>query len=970
MSQPYRLTAICIGLAAVSFMRAADAQQAGSGPGDLAQLHTQGMAAFQSGNFAQAAATLEGLLSKTDPSPQLEPVYYTVGAAYFNANDYAKASAAFKNYQTKFPNGPHAGEVALALAQCSLGTKNYAEAAAQFAALEKDPRFREQALLMQAVASNEGGKAEAAIPPLERLVGAELKSSTAVRGAMLLAQLYATSGSPDKAVKTVVKLHRNVRLVDSIIELNVMTVQLGDQLYGKQRFAEALACYRTAYPKEQIVRMQNERIAAMRKAIEDNLLSARADPSRVMQLGPVANQLKADIARAQQQLEEFGKLPNITPAIYIRLARCFYETDRKWESIVVYQELLDRFPEAPEREPSLFGIIVALADVNQGQRALTRCEEYLREFKDGPNAETVGYLSGAVALQANDPGAAEGYFTRVLETQPKTPFREQIRFLFGNAKFAAGKFDEAAAEYKKYLSDFPKGASVEDVEYRIALTALFSGKYEEAMNGLDAYVKKYPQGTLISDAKYRLAVCKYAASLHDEVIADCKAWQTRFPDDQQLGEVLALMADSYAALDKEEEAIPIYIESYKVATTEEVMNYSLFAASKLLQKRDQWDKVSSLFTEFIQNKPDHPSVLTALYWIGKAKAREGQTDEAKRIMADTIKRYIADPQREPVEMLISQLAQLCAKKKRREPPPEASPAAEPTPDADGASVVAATPAIEPTTASPAPEIDPNIELESLLSGTEENEGPTAKARIIYAKAEIARLRRHAAEEEKHIATIAATFKPEDLSPMLLGRAGDYLLAKQKPDQAQAFYQRLMDEFPKSENVDFAYNGLGEIALAKKELNKALRYFSDGTDKIVASQKLKELTLGKAKTLLALGKLAEAKKVFEQVAAVREWRGEATAFSVYSLGEIEARQGRWAEANAFYQRVYVGYRKFLPWVAKAYMRSAESFEKLGKKEEAANTYRELVRLSNDKKELARFPETIEARKRLEAMGQQG
>ncbi len=134
------------------------------------------------------------------------------------------------------------------------------------------------------------------------------------------------------------------------------------------------------------------------------------------------------------------------------------------------------------------------------------------------------------------------------------------------------------------------------------------------------------------------------------------------------------------------------------------------------------------------------------------------------------------------------------------------------------------------------------------------------------------------------------------------------------------------------------------------------------------QKLKEVTLGKGKVLLAMGRLDEAKKLFEQVAAVREWRGEATAFSVYSLGDIEARQGRWAEANAFFQRVYVGYQKFLPWVAKAYLRSGESFEKLGKKEEAANTYRELLRLANEKKELAGFVETEEARKKLAAMGQ--
>ncbi|MDQ6861049.1 MAG: tetratricopeptide repeat protein [Verrucomicrobiota bacterium] len=936
-----RLPHALILLLAVTVAAFAQAPEQGA---DLAQAYARGMAAFQAGDYPRAASELEALINKAESTPQLEPVFFTVGSAYFNAGNHQKAIAAFKAYLAKFPQGPHAGDVAFGLAQCTLLTKNYTEAAAQFSALEKDPKLREQSLLAQATAFKEANKVNEQIGALEKLVGGELKTAGGVRGAMMLAQAYAQKGDADKAVQTLAKIHDQLRLVDNIVELNAMSVELGDQLFQKKLYADALECYRSAYPRDLITKMQTDRIMAMQQAIEANLSAARADPTQVGNLGVANNQLKADIAKAQQLLQEFQKLPDYTAAIYIRMARCFYEIDTKWEAVVVYQELLDRYPTAPERESALFGIIVSLAEVNQPQRALTRCEEYLRDFKTGANAETVGYLMGAVALQANDPRAAETYFGKMLETQPKSQYREQIRYLLANAKFSAGKHDEAVTEYKKYLQDFPKGQNVEDVNYRIALCALFSGKYEEAIKELGDYMQKYPQGAFVSDARYRLAVCKYAASLYEAVIADCKAWERDYPNNQQLAEVLALLADSYAATSRDEEATQDYIRSYQAAKTDEVMNYSLFAASKLLQKRGDWNKVSELFTRFIEEKPDHPTVLTALYWIGKAKAHEGQLDEAKRLTAETIKKYIGNPQREAVDLLISQLAQLCVKKKRTGD--EAAPA--------------------PTDA-PA---DPGAELDQLLGDSEKDQSPTAKARILYAKAELARLRKQPAEEEKDIARIAETTKPEDLSPVLLGRAGDYLVSQHKPDQARAYYQRLSDEYPKSENIDFAYNGLGEVALQKNDLPRALSYFTDGTEKIAATTKLKELTLGKGRTLLAMGRLVEARKVFEQVASVREWRGESTAFSIFSLGDIEARQGRWAEANAYFQRVYVGYQKFSNWVAKSYLRSAEAFEKLGKPQEAANTYRELVRLANEKKELAGQAETEEARRRLSAMGAQG
>lgn len=97
--------------------------------------------------------------------------------------------------------------------------------------------------------------------------------------------------------------------------------------------------------------------------------------------------------------------------------------------------------------------------------------------------------------------------------------------------------------------------------------------------------------------------------------------------------------------------------------------------------------------------------------------------------------------------------------------------------------------------------------------------------------------------------------------------------------------------------------------------------------------------------------------------MKEWRGETTAFCVYSLGEIEAKKGHWAEANAFYQRVFVAYQRFLPWVAKAYLGSADSLEKLGKPQDAVKTYQEMLR--NPK--LTDFAEASQARQRLQALG---
>ncbi len=157
--------------------------------------------------------------------------------------------------------------------------------------------------------------------------------------------------------------------------------------------------------------------------------------------------------------------------------------------------------------------------------------------------------------------------------------------------------------------------------------------------------------------------------------------------------------------------------------------------------------------------------------------------------------------------------------------------------------------------------------------------------------------------------MAGKFKPEVLSPLLLGQVGDCLVLAGKPDQAADYYRYLLNTYDQSPLIDYAYNGLGQIAYDEKDYKKALDYYSKALDKDVASNKLKEITLGQAQSFLALNRLDEAKPVFEQVASNRAWRGEATALSVFSLGEIQMLQQKYADANAFYQRVFVAYQKY-------------------------------------------------------------
>lgn len=902
-----------------------------------AKAYNEARTAFDKGDFAAAAPLFEKAIQLAPPTVKTDDVLFTLGAAYFNSKQYPQAIEALQRFLSRNPPEEIAADARFSMAQSQLLSQNYNDAAATFKSLRNVPKYRQQVLLLEATAYRDAGEPDKAIEPLSVLTANGINNPATANGMMMLAEIYVAKKDSDKAVDCLVKVLDNLAMVDNPMRLNTMAVGLGDQLLQDTDPIGALKCFRIVQSKDQLLTFQAARLKTLQEDIDHNLDEIRKDPTNAAKIAELrtANILtEGKIEKGKATQAELEKLPDFMPGIILRIGQSYFDQNKQWEAIAAYTELLREYPEPrPETEPALYSLIVASANANRGAFAQALCERYLKEFPKEKNAGTVGYLYGASALQAQDLKGAETYFGTVLAQQPDNERASEMRFLIGNAQFGQGKYEEARTTYENYIKNNPDGVQKEEAEYRIALSYLFGGDYKKALDALTAYLKAYPQGAFASDAEYRMAVCTYASSDFKKVVQDCDNWEQKYGEStQQIGEVLALKADAEIALGDNDAALANYIRSYKLATTDEVLNYSIFEAQKLLKKKGQWAEIEKMFTEFVASHPDHPTALAGIYYIAAAKSKLGKTEEARTYVADNVLRNIDDPKKDSVEQLLTQLAQLCVKKPRPEPGQEAKP------------------------------YDPAAILDSLLPA-DKITTDTAKARVLFAKAELAQMQKKP-EVRADLLKQISQFQPKILSATLLANVGDYLLAQGKFEKATPFFRMLLDEHTKSPVVDYAYSGLGEIAFHAGNYNEALDFFDRGIDSGYAASKLKDLTLGRAKTYLALGDLPKAEELFKQVAGVREWRGESTAYAVYSLGEIELKKNKLPEAIAYFQRVYVAYPKYTTWAAKSYIASADAFEKLGKSEEAANTYKELLR--NER--LSKLPEFQEAGERLKKMGQ--
>ena len=896
----------------------------------LSEVYTMAMGAFAKGEFQKAVEGLDQMLTLGASGPGLESVHFSIAAAHYNLKEYEKAKVKFEAYKKLYPNGSKVGDAQMAIAQCQLALGDKEGAAASFEAASAGSQ-NEQVLLMRASLLKEAAKPDEAMALLEPVFQKGVKSAVFADAAMLVASTEVVRGNRERAWKILASLHGRPDLIDDPLQLNALTFELGDAFFEAKEYRNALKAYGLVRQREELLAAGRARLLAIAKRVDSNLAIAKGDPSRVVELIGVNNRLKAMFEEGKQALDGIEKAPSTSCALRMRQARCFQEIGRLWEAVVLFEYL--RQEGDPEvREGALYSLAVFHAELGNTQEALDAIAAFEKEFPKSSQLQTAIFVQGTQLLVKGDSSAAVGAFEKLLKMAPSGQHAEAAQFFTANAHFSESKYAEALSAYQLYAKKNPKGENLEEVIYRIALCLFFSGDYEKAHPALESYLDKYGDGFFCADAAYRVASCYQVAKRYDDVIKKCEAWEAKNPNNGLLGDVLALKGDALVAKERRDEAVAAYRKALENTSNDEVVSYALFEANKQLQRLGKWDKSAEMFREFLAARPDHAAAVSAMYWLSRAMVKEGKVPEAKEYLAEQILKFIGDRSRDAVEQLITLMAQFCSK--RTEQPKAEGGEHPPVYDAIG-------------------------ELRKYLNPEKIPESPISRARIMFAEAELMRLLRQSEGAVQKLDAICEQIQPDALGASLLAQCGDRLFERGKRNDAAKFYEALAREFPKSELLDYSYNGLGQIALLDGKAEDAIKFFEMAIDKAGATSKLRDVTHGRAKALLLLGRLDEARVLFEQVASTREWRGECTAEAVFSLGEVAFAKKEFSNAVQYFQRVFVAYQRYSSVVAKAYLRAADCFEKLGEPEKASAHLREMI----SKEKLGALPEASVAKKRM-------
>lgn len=892
--------------------------------------------AFAAKDFAAAARNTEEAIRLFGAHPKAPPelvenLHFHLGLAHLLNNQAAEAEVAFIRCITKFPDGQHAARCGLGVGRACLaqGTPEKKEKAV--AALKKaatDPLLRAEAGVLLAQLLNEQGKHGEAMEVFRGLARTDVHSPDQTAAAVMAIKPLADSGNLDDLAYYLDHLIHQDGVRNSLAWFANQIVVLGDEAVKAKAWEAALTFYQTVPMYRQILDIQKATLAKQLKVIE--LLETRIAAEKKDPLGqssPAAEllaSLKPAFEVSQTALTAIEAKTDLDAVMLMRRGRCFYHMNRFEEALLCFRTVRTKHASAADAIHASYAEIIIHNRLKNLTELRKLCDHYLRVYPEAENAELVFALVGDLLLQDNNWGEVAPFFADLKQRFPDSEQLDRYAFFEGAARFQDGDLVQAKPLLEQFLIDHPESPLAETALYYVAMARFLKNEYKETVASCNRYLSRYPNGFYAGDIRYRLAFVDFndAENQDAKIIRDLEGFLADNPDDAAAGAMLCLLADTYKRKGDSDTALGLLQRAAWSDSPDDIIQHGLDSATELLQARKDWAGIAAFHREFLKRKPTSQFAMRAVSWIAKANIREGRPEEAVAVFVGELQKNIADPNHLQVEFLLDELVRSCV-------PPRTKLAQI---DVD--------------------EVEGRL-LKLLGEAAGEDPGPTARARMLYARARLAELLKNRERANRFLKLIATSNSqdPSVLSPGLLVACAQILLQENDMEGAKSMFQRLNNRHAGTVYGDAGAAGLGTVELALKNPEGALGIF----ERILAqpgNSALKQATLGRLRALVALERLEPARVLAMQMVGDKAFRGEPTAEAYLLLARIHRAEATAAgppeslellkKAHGIYQRVYVAYQGYPELCAEAYWQAYETANELNETKLAAETLKALAR----------------------------
>ncbi|WOO41604.1 tetratricopeptide repeat protein [Rubellicoccus peritrichatus] len=949
----------------------------------LSQLQTKAVELVDSQQYLQARPYLTELVSRfeaEDPETKkrLEAVYFYLGVGYLveygssqSNNLLQEAIKWFDRLDKEFPNGSFTVIASLATADAYRGLQQWTKAAEIYKKLLRPPLE---------VRLNSQQRVEA----LKKLSQAYYIAKDWKNGEPWFKKFFDASRDPDDkaaAAAALMEAYINQGKFQSAIDLfpflvgesparyklqfNVALIDAGDKLAKEKDYNEAMLMYRMVLTVEEILAWQENRSRDLSGQLELLKSSTGSTSERAVEL-------ETEIYNTDAQIKALKSMTSYTPELRVRIARNYLLTGRDWESFWAYLELINDYPNHANVQDFYYAAFTGATNIGMTDEVIRLGESYM----DDP--AWVKYRDDVIVKLAQfyqQKGRTQDFFglgKKFIEQNSDNRYCSQIVFLMGSQFVKDQDYAGMVDLFTEYIKKYPGVIMQDGLNYWTGMGYLFEQDYEKAFGYFETVLRKYPGSAYAEDSLYRRGICQFGLQEMDAARDTFETFVARYSDSNLRGEAEYFLGDLEASVPDVPKALDHYNNVEKYTDNIGFIQNSYFRAAELLEANKRYDEMALKLENFVNNYRESGDLTTAIYQLGRARELQGQPGRALEEYWSAIERFGDSPKANGIDLIIEEypikyytnleminanlgflekvqlereFRTLIAEDRRAlfdylaENPKISEEVKRPFYDKayresliDDAASLNDQIAVFREMKSSLPVSTPEETFETAYGIAKEHEERTLALRL-----------QMALEQMDVELNAGQVFTEEDFS---YGSPSTLIWMGNKnrefdPQLAKGAYQRVLDEHAESEFVLDALMGLGDVEQSLGNYDDALYFYKEAEARFPAELAIVSAVMNQGDVYRKMERAADAREQYERVLANREWRGTPHAEALFKSGMSYFEQDELPMAQTFFERTYIGHGAFTEWSGAAYLQSGKTLERMGRAEDAKNTYDEFL-----------------------------
>ncbi|MCF7849952.1 MAG: tetratricopeptide repeat protein, partial [Kiritimatiellales bacterium] len=734
--------------------------------------------------------------------------------------------------------------------------------------------------------------------PLSEVFKLAKKDAVRSGAAVMLVTCYVREGDFENLFKFLPYCDESAR---HDVGLNVALIEAGDKNYSDEEYGRALLLYRLVLLKTDLIthyETQIKKIKASAKRFAAGSGQSLDDYKADMR------KKKLRMTRMEEQLKVIQEFQDYDLDVAVRIAQCYADLRRIWPAYTIYKHIYTDFPEHKLAEQSRFSAFAVLLGEHEFEMALVEGYAYVDLYPGGQYAEDVTLNLMQVHMQNTEVDKAMAIGQRALELFPAHRYVDQIKYLMGYIRFSKQDYADALGLFTDVVEQFPNSIYGEAADYWQAMCYLFLGRFEEGLAAFQEYLgdPRYEPKQFGEDATYRMGICQYGVGQYPESEATFRTFAETYPSSDLVSEAYSMIGDLRAAEADLDVALEFYGKGRETAISIDQVNYSVFQSAKVLELEKRFEEIIVLMQEYLDEWGEEGNFAGAGYWLGKCYKAQGDYPKTLDIYLQTIADYGNKPEHDSIDLILKELINDYKSDEWKQY-----------------------------------RGDMIEKLTIQLDGTRSNREKTLRLRLQTLFAYVT----EGAERHKYVMSIVKKDNITSSGPLtlvLMAQEGNTLA---QYDLVHEAYKHFMSKYEESDLLVDVMNAELDAIMGEERYEDALAMVEEITSRFGYSVEVGWTRKRKGDAHRFMEQYDDAIKTYNELFAVREWRGPLTPEALYWIGVCKQKQGKSEEAFAFFQRVYVLYQEYTQWVAPSYDGSIDCLTKLGRTQDVIKTYEEMV-----------------------------